>query len=132
MAKEKSRPRKITHSADDRARHRGIREKFRGEPSLKELVTSGEIDVETYDRAVWLQRTGATTVDPETLTEIGGALRQARERAGLSLAEVTLRSGIDSPALSRLENGLNPNPTLATLSRYAQALGKHIHWSLEG
>ena len=71
-------------------------------------------------------------MDPETLTEIGGALRRARERAGLSLAEVTLRSGIDSPALSRLENGLNPNPTLATLARYAQALGKRIHWSLEG
>jgi hypothetical protein len=96
------------------------------------LVTSGEIDIETFDRAARLHQAGPPLVDPETLIEIGGALRQAREVAGLSLAEITVRSGIDSPALSRLENGLNPNPTLATLSRYAQALGKRIHWSLEG
>lgn len=132
MAQEKSRPPKPTHNAEDRDRHRAIREKFRGEPSLRELVTSGEIDVETYDRASRLHQAGPPVVDLETLTELGGALRQARESAGLSLAEATLRSGIDAPALSRLENGLNPNPTLATLSRYAEALGKRIHWSLEG
>ncbi len=132
MAEEQRRRTKIEHGAEDRARHRAAREHFRGEPSLRELVTSGEIDVETYDRASHLQQAGPPAVDPETLTEIGGALRQARESAGLSLAEICLRSGIDSPALSRLENGLNPNPTLATLSRYAQALGKRIHWSLDG
>jgi hypothetical protein len=132
MARDNTRKPKITHSAEDRARHRAIRERFGGEPKLKELVTSGEIDVETYDRAVQLQQAGPTALDPATLTEIGGALRQARERAGLSLAEVSLRSGIDSPALSRLENGLNPNPTLATLARYAHALRKRIRWSLEG
>ena len=132
MAKEKSQPPKIKHAAEDRASHRAIRDRFREEPTLSDLLASGEIDVSTYDRAIQLQQAGPPAVDPETLTEIGGALRQARERAGLSLAEVTLRSGIDAPALSRLENGQNPNPTLATLSRYAQALGKRIHWSLEG
>lgn len=132
MAKEKSRAPKMKHGAEDRARHRAIRDQFRAQPSLSELVSSGEIDRETYDRAVWLQQAGPPTVDPETLAEIGGALREARERAGLSLAEITSRSGIDAPALSRLENGLNPNPTLATLSRYAEALGKRIHWSLDG
>jgi hypothetical protein len=132
MPKEKNPSPKITHSAEDRARHHAIREQFRDEPCLRELVTSGEIDAETYDRTVRLQQAGPATVDPETLSRIGGALRLARERAGLSLADVTLRSGIDAPALSRLENGLNPNPTLATLARYAQALGKRINWSLDG
>ncbi len=119
-------------TAQDQARHRAIRERFRDEPSLSELVASGEIDVATYDRARRLQQAGPPAVDPETLAEIGGVLRKERERAGFSLAEMTLRSGIDAPALSRLENGQNPNPTLATLSRYAQALGKRIHWSLGG
>jgi hypothetical protein len=132
MATEDSRPAEIAHSAEDQAQHRAIRERFRGKPSLREVATSAEIDVEPYDRAARLQQAGPTAVDPETLTEIGGALRRARADARLSLAEVTLRSGIDSPALSRLENGLNPNQTLATLSRFTQALGKRIHWSLGG
>ena len=34
--------------------------------------------------------------------------------------------GIDQPALSRLENGHTPNPTLDTLWRYAAALGKRL------
>ncbi len=131
MPKDLSRLPKVERSAEERARHRAVREQFRDEPSLSDLVASGEIDIATYDRASRLHQAGPPVVDPETLTEIGGALRQERERAGLSLAEVTLRSGIDAPALSRLENGLNPNPTLATLSRYAQAIGKRIHWSLE-
>jgi transcriptional regulator with XRE-family HTH domain len=80
---------------------------------------------------ILLQWAGASNLEPESLTEIG-ALRRARERAGLSLAEVTERAGIDALALSRIENGLNQDPTLATLSRYAQALGKRIRWSLEG
>ena len=36
------------------------------------------------------------------------------------------RCGIDPPALSRLENGHTPNPTLDTLWRYAAALGKRL------
>src|SRR5438132_12301873 len=44
--------------------------------------------------------------------------------AGLTLAEVSRRCGIDQPALSRLENGHNKNPTLDTLWRYAAAVGQ--------
>jgi ribosome-binding protein aMBF1 (putative translation factor) len=131
MQKDQNRRTKISHTPEDRARHRAIRDQFRKKPSLGELLASGEIDVATFDKAIRLQQAGPPAVDPDTLAEIGEALRQERERAGLSLAEVTQRSGIDAPALSRLENGQNPNPTLATLSRYAQALGKRFHWSLE-
>ena len=131
MARKKIRQPRIGKSDEDRDRHRAVREQFRDEPSLSGLLASGEIDVATYDRASRLRESGPPVVNRETLTEIGVALRQERERAGLSLAEVTLRSGIDAPPLSRLENGQNPNPTLATLFRYAQALGKRIHWSIE-
>src|SRR5205814_8005207 len=51
-------------------------------------------------------------------------LKAVREAAGLTLAEVSARCGIDQPALSRLENGHTPNPTLDTLWRYAAAVGK--------
>ena len=36
------------------------------------------------------------------------------------------RCGIDQPALSRLENGHNKNPTLDTLWRYAAAVGRRL------
>jgi ribosome-binding protein aMBF1 (putative translation factor) len=131
MAKANSGQPRITRSSEDKARHRAIRARFREEPTLSDLVAAGEIDASTYERASRLRQSGPP-VDPDTLTALGGALREARERAGLSLADVTQRSGIDAPALSRLENGQNPNPTLATLSRYAHALGKRLFWSLEG
>ena len=54
------------------------------------------------------------------------ALKRAREAAGLTLAEVSRRCGIDQPALSRLENGHNKNPTLDTLWRYAAAVGRRL------
>ena len=34
--------------------------------------------------------------------------------------------GIDPPALSRLENGHTPQPTLYTFRRYAAALGERL------
>jgi ribosome-binding protein aMBF1 (putative translation factor) len=131
MAKDSSRRTRISHSPEDRARHRAIRKQFRDEPSLSELVATEEIDRATFEHATRQHQGGPLCVDPETLTEIGDALRKERERAGLSLAKVTQLSGIDAPALSRIENGQNPNPTLATLARYAQALGKRLHWTLE-
>ena len=44
----------------------------------------------------------------------------------LTLKEVSVRAGIDQAALSRLETGMNGNPTLETLYRIAAALGKEI------
>jgi len=53
-------------------------------------------------------------------------LKVERERMGLSLADVSERTGIERPNLSRLENDAESNPTIATLIRYADALGKHL------
>lgn len=60
------------------------------------------------------------------LRQVLGALRAERERQGLSLADINQRTGIDRAALSRLENNENPNPTLSTLERYAEAVGKQM------
>ena len=54
-----------------------------------------------------------------------------RERQGLTLAEVAGRMQIDPPALSRLETGKMLNPTLATLHKWAEALGQKLVADLE-
>jgi len=53
-------------------------------------------------------------------------LKSERQRLGLSLADIADRSGIERPNLSRLENEAESNPTIATLTRYADALGKRL------
>jgi DNA-binding XRE family transcriptional regulator len=52
--------------------------------------------------------------------------KAVREGQGLTLAEVAERMGIDAPALSRLESGKVLNPTLATLHKWAEALGQKL------
>ena len=112
----KSESRKIERTPEEQARLKAIREKFQRErPSLKKLVESGDdpppMPLGTYLEAL-LHR-----------------LKKEREAAGLSLADVAERTGMDRAAISRLENGHQPNPTLDTLARYAAALGKAIVWS---
>jgi DNA-binding XRE family transcriptional regulator len=105
---------------EDRARHKAIREKFQRErPTPEELFASGEYFGPVPQQAVF------------ELVAALAALKQTREAAGLSLADVAARSGIDKAALSRLENGVSDNPTVLTLMRYAAALGKRLTWSLE-
>ena len=72
-----------------------------------------------------------TGTDRADLEAFLSTLRGERESMGLSLADVAERSGIDKAALSRLENGQQPNPTLNTLSRYARAIGKRLQWALQ-
>ena len=53
-------------------------------------------------------------------------LLQARQRAGLTQAEVAKKMGTKPPAVTRLETALSDNrqsPTLATLKKYAHAVG---------
>jgi DNA-binding phage protein len=112
--------RKINFPPEQRAEHGRIRELFKDwHPSPEELLASKEGEQFTlfgeypYLRAL--------------LTE----LKQVRVQAGLSLTNVSRRSGIDKAALSRLENGQNANPTLDTLLRYAAAVGKRLLFQTE-
>jgi predicted transcriptional regulator len=54
------------------------------------------------------------------------ALKRERQAQGLSLSDVEKRTGIGRAALSRLENETDLNPTVVTLTRYAEALGKEV------
>lgn len=54
------------------------------------------------------------------------ALKQKRKRAGLSIGDVAGRSGLDPAAVSRLVGVKQDNATIATLLRYAAAIGKRL------
>jgi DNA-binding XRE family transcriptional regulator len=105
----------VQWTPEDRACHQVIRDKFRDwHPSPEELIASGEganFDLHGEYRE---------------LRPFVEEIKRAREAAGLTLAEVSRRCGIDQPALSRLENGHNKNPTLDTLWRYAAAVGRRL------
>jgi hypothetical protein len=87
---------KVQWTAEDRARHRAIRDMFRNwHPSPEELIASGE--AANFD----------LHGEYRELRPFVEEIKRAREAAGLTLAEVSRRCGIDQPALSRLENGQN-------------------------
>src|SRR5262245_45077206 len=116
----KSESRKIDRTPEDKARLKAIREKFQRErPSLKRLVESGDapppMPLGTYVQIQVLLR----------------RLKEEREAAGLSLADIAERTGMDRAAISRLENGHQSNPTIDTIARYAAALGKRIVWVID-
>lgn len=58
---------------------------------------------------------------------------KARERAGLSQAEIASRMGTKAPAVTRLESSLSNgkhSPSVATLRRYAHAVGCELEVNL--
>jgi DNA-binding phage protein len=110
------------------ARENAIHERYGRRPNLRELYERGEIDQEAYEKASRFQDEGP--FDPP-YRELITALRAERERQGLSLSDVAKRTGMDRAAIHKLEIGLNNNPTLTTLARYAEALGQRIGWTLK-
>lgn len=97
---------------EERKRHAQVREQIATElPEIRQRAR---------ERLALLKNEGTP------LRQVLTALRAERERQGLSLADINERTGIDRAALSRLENNEDANPTLATLERYAEAVGKQM------
>ena len=107
--------RKIDRTPEEQARIQALRERFQSErPTHEELIASGEYE---------------GPISSDTLASYFVAvakLKSERQRQGLTLADVSQRSGLDIGLLSRLENGKIGNPTLTTLWRYASALGRTV------
>lgn len=60
-------------------------------------------------------------------------LLKARQNAGLSQAEIAEKMGTKAPAVTRLESSLSSgkhSPSIATLKKYAKALGCHLEIKL--
>src|SRR6266446_10840334 len=109
-------------AVQERARELALREKRQKEkPSLRDLIRTGECDPDAV-------MTMGMYFDVQEALQ---ALKRERERCGLSIGDVAERSGLDRAVVSRLENGKQDNPTVATLMRYAAALGKRFLWSYE-
>ena len=111
-----------TKTDAERAHELAIREKLqKARPSLEELIRSGACDPDAV-------MTMGMYSDVQQALQ---ALKREREQQGLSISEVARRSGLDRAVVSRLENGKQDNPTVATLMRYAGAVGKRFLWSYE-
>ncbi len=106
----------VVRQADSRSQERAAREALAGEHCEHGRIAETNEPTETDDALA--------------IARFIAGLRQRRELAGLSLGDVAERSGIDKAALSRLENGYCPNPTVNTLARYADGIGKRLKLSL--
>jgi hypothetical protein len=56
------------------------------------------------------------------IQEAVSILKAERELRGLSLGDISERTGISKSAISKLENNQDANPTINTLAKYADAL----------
>jgi DNA-binding XRE family transcriptional regulator len=62
--------------------------------------------------------------------EVAGQMLKARAKAGLTQDAVAERMGTTKSAVSRLESAGKHAPSLATLARYAQAVGCQLQVKL--
>jgi DNA-binding XRE family transcriptional regulator len=62
--------------------------------------------------------------------QLAGQMLKARSRAGLTQDAVAERMGTTKSAISRLESAGKHAPSLATLKRYAQAVGCELQVKL--
>lgn len=112
--------RRIERTPEEREALQRIRERFQSQrPSMEELLATGDVS-EFVPLGEYLSIRSTLL-----------ALQEQRERKGLSIATVAERSGIDESAIRGLESGLQPNPTVDALSRYAAAVGAKITWLVE-
>lgn len=73
-------------------------------------------------------RTEYDRIEREEMPMLDTILK-ARSEAGLTQAQVAERMGTKAPAVARLENALvtgKHSPSIATLQKYATALGKKL------
>jgi hypothetical protein len=110
---------KIDWTPEDRARHKAIQATYQDEPSIEELIARGELSGQGVPLGTYLE-----------MKLLLKNLRTLRQEANLSLADVSLRSGMDKAMLSRLETGQVANPGIETISRYLSALDKAVEWRI--
>jgi DNA-binding XRE family transcriptional regulator len=97
---------------EEAAKYRSVREQVAAE--LPELIARHHERMASLDQ----------------LQYVVDQLKATREAKGLSLADLTELTGMDRSAISKLETGLRANPTVETLVRYAEAVGKRLVVSL--
>jgi DNA-binding phage protein len=106
-------------------------------PTIKPKRTAeqraGEEAIGRQHAAHPIQQRPASALDSQSfaaILQLVARFKAVREEQKRTLAEVAEQMGIDAPALSRLESGKTLNPTLATLLKWAEALGQHLEMNL--
>jgi DNA-binding Xre family transcriptional regulator len=111
---------KVDLTPEQRAAFRAIRDRAEiDRPGPDELVERGDVE-DFISQGAFMELLGLVDL-----------LRHERERKGLSLTDVSERSGLTRAMVSKLENGHNPNPTLDTLARYAMAMEMELKLSAD-
>ena len=99
-------------TVEEQERHERIREHVQEElPEIEQRARQKL--AEAMQRGITIQHTIAL-------------LKAERLKKGLSLADMKERTGIERSTLSRLENDAAANPTVDTLAKYADAVGKKV------
>ena len=99
-------------TVEEQERHKGIREHVQEElPDIEKRARQKL--AEAVQHGITIQHTIAL-------------LKSERLKKGLSLADMKERTGIERSTLSRLENDAAANPTVETLTKYADAVGKKV------
>jgi len=88
-------------------------EKYR---RIREMIANEIPEIKAEARAIRQGRQAK-------MGEVIRLLKAERELRGLSLADVSERTGLSKSAISKLENNEDANPTINTLTKYADALG---------
>ena len=112
-----SKPKRIIHKTTD-AERREYLSKVQSEDLIGLKRQGGKIRVELDQERARIEQACRL-------------LKAEREAQGISLADVAEITGMSRGAISRLENLVDPNPTISTLLRLAAALGKQLVISLE-
>jgi DNA-binding XRE family transcriptional regulator len=106
-------------------------------PTIKPTPTAEqraeEESIRGHHAANPVRKRPASAINNQSFTAVLALIarfKAVRENQGLTLADVAERMGIDGPALSRLESGKMLNPTLATLHKWAEALGQKLTFDL--
>ncbi len=99
-------------SSAERQKYRELRERVDAERD--EIIAEARLRKQVHDAVA------------SELRHAFRLLKNERQAQGLSLADMQERTGMSRSAISRLENDDAVNPTIETLTRYAEALGKQL------
>ncbi len=97
---------------EEKVRHQQIREQVQEElPELKQRARQKLTEIVRHGVA---------------LQQAIDLLKAERIKQGLSLSELKEYLGIEGATLAKLESHEDANPTISTLTRYAEAVGKKV------
>jgi DNA-binding XRE family transcriptional regulator len=116
---------KSQREAIERAKAEGKRRvRMELTPSQREAMAKADAEVEQERDWIDARSAEARKKHEAQMQRLASRLREARQSAGLSLTQLSERTGMTRQAISRIESGENRNPTMSTIIRLAEALNK--------